>query len=92
MSFEMKNIRVFRVKSDNYDCWMSTEAYQSIRLEMSSGDFGAHTKREVWITPNQLEHLKWNRKTPFIDKMDRDDKQIWFFYDGHGDCNLEEVA
>ena len=88
----MKNIRVFRVKSDNYDCWMSAEAYQSIRLEMSSGDFGVHKKREVWVTANELEHLKYTRKTPFLDKTDSNDKQLWFFYDGYGDCNIEEVA
>lgn len=87
----MSQIRIFRVKSDNFNSYMSAEAYQSLRLEMSSGDFGAHKKRELWVTPNQLEQIKYHKGIGFVDKFDRDDKQIWLYYDGCGDCNIEEV-
>lgn len=45
----MKTI-IYRVKSDNFSGYMTDSAYSYLRLEMSSGDFGSHTAREVKLT------------------------------------------
>ncbi len=88
----MNKSQVFRVKSDNFDCYMSYEAYQSLRLSMSSGDFGAHKAKRLYVDGNQLERLKYHSKVGFVDMIEREDKQLWCYYDGCGDCNIEEVA
>lgn len=42
-------ITVIKLKSDNFDCLVTKEVYAQIRLEMSSGDFGAHQAYEVEV-------------------------------------------
>ena len=39
--------KLYRIKSDNYDCYMTPAAYKIIQLEMSTGDWHTHKKREV---------------------------------------------
>ena len=50
------SIRVLRVTSDNFiDQLMTFDAYELLKLEMSSGDFGSHTKEVVEV--DDYEHV-----------------------------------
>jgi hypothetical protein len=43
-------VKIFKLNSDNFqDALVTEEAYREIRLSMSSGDFGAHTKELVKV-------------------------------------------
>ena len=43
-------IKVLRLNSDNFDNVLVTvEAYQEIRLCMSTGDYNSHTVEEVYV-------------------------------------------
>jgi hypothetical protein len=83
---------VIRLKSDNYDCYVSVDAYKSIRLEMSSGDFGSHKTRFLEVDGNQLEKIK-STALGFLDLVMLGDKDCtellyWSFHQ-YGDCNYE---
>lgn len=44
-------IKVIRLNSDNFqDELVTIEAYEEIRLQMSSGDFGAHTIKYEYVS------------------------------------------
>jgi hypothetical protein len=40
---------VIKLKSDNFDCLVTPEAYNEIRLQMSTGDFGTHTHEYIRV-------------------------------------------
>lgn len=86
-------ITIYRLKSDNLDCFVSAEAYREITLQMSTGDFGAHRKRELTVTPDQLERIKYHSGKHFVDfttlGLGDDEELLWWFYDGQGDCTFE---
>lgn len=86
-----KIIKIIRLKSDNYDCYVSEAAYNEIRLQMSSGDYGSHVHKELTVSVNQLDDIKFSRGSGFVDfaPFDYDDKRAWYFYDGDGDCIVE---
>ena len=87
-------ITVIRLKADNYDCWVSEEAYQELRLLMSTGDFHTHRTKTLEVTPDQLENLKFHSGKGFLDFIDFRDGEpgnCWYWYDGSGDCVVEEV-
>lgn len=82
-----KCITVIRLKSDNFDCYVSEYAYKDISLQMSSGDYGSHRARYVLVSPNQLENIKYNSKMGYVDKTE---DQCFWFYPGDGDCYIED--
>lgn len=41
--------KVIKLKSDNFNCLVTKEAYKEIRLQMSTGDFHTHKAREVTV-------------------------------------------
>ena len=85
-------IQIVRLKSDNFDCYMSLNAYHELRLEMSSGDFGVHKTRLITVSPETLETIKYHKKPGFIDLVNVDGEVRWFFYDGEGDCVVESFS
>lgn len=91
----MKKITVYRVYSDNFNCWMSAEAYAESRLQMSTGDFHTHRARAIELTPNQYQNLIFHSGRVTVDFGpcgDGEDMELCFFYyDGNGDCDVEYV-
>jgi hypothetical protein len=93
----MNKTQLIRLKSDNYDCYVAPEVYEDITLTMSSGDYGAHIAKVVFVDSNQLEDIRWHKGIGLIDKgteiddMDQNEplEVVYYFYDGHGDCNIE---
>lgn len=87
----MNKVTIYRLKSDNFDCFVSEEAYQAIQLQMSSGDFGSHIARAVEVDPNQLENLRFHSGRDFVDYQLNGDEETpcWFHYTGDGDCIVE---
>lgn len=49
---------LIRVKSDNYDCWFTKEAYYYLTLIMSSGDYGSHKAYRIFGDESTLERCK----------------------------------
>jgi len=87
-------ITVIRLKSDNYNCYVSPEVYREITLTMSSGDYGAHKAREIEVSSNTLENIRYFSKgLGYIDKMPTDIEHnhagMYYFYNGTGDCWIE---
>jgi hypothetical protein len=87
---------VYRLKSYNFDSWVSEAAYQVISWEMSTGDYATHRKRAVELDANQLDNLIYHGSTrnkfgkvvkerKFTDFSDG----VWLYYDGLGDCYCE---
>ena len=100
----MGNI-VVRLKSDNYDCYVSAAAYQEIRLQMSTGVHATHRARFFEASPDQLENIKYHsstrdakgiekRRLGFVDLCTETENLgvavYWYFYDGHGDCYIDQ--
>ncbi len=48
----MNSITVVHVKSDNFEGLMTFEAYSEYRLQMSTGDFHAHSHMIVSALPD----------------------------------------
>jgi len=46
------------VKSDNFEGLITESAYHDLTLEMSSGDFGSHSKERRWFTKSQFKSLQ----------------------------------
>lgn len=46
------------VKSDNFEGYMTEQAYQELRLQMSSGDFGSHTVDRVALQPISVSSVR----------------------------------
>lgn len=40
---------VVKIKSDNFNCFLTVEAYKEIRLQMSTGDFHTHEYELVTV-------------------------------------------
>ena len=55
-------MKVVRLKSDNFDCFMSELVYNEIRLQMSSGDFGTHRVKHLEIPSYKIHSLKQKDK------------------------------
>lgn len=51
----MKTFKVIQIKSDNFDGLVTREAYEEIRLQMSTGDF--HTHKHSTVTVDSLENV-----------------------------------
>lgn len=87
----MNTTTIIRLKSDNFDCFVSLEAYRVIRLQMSSGDFGAHRARSIEVSPETMERLRWHSGHGFVDLSHQEgpDRVLWSFYDGKGDVDIQ---
>ena len=90
---------VYRLKSDNYNCWVSLEAYKEIILQMSTGDYCTHKAKAFKVNSNTLENIKWHQSKGYIDITycfepelgDEHYTKCYSFYDGFGDCTFEPV-
>jgi len=49
---ERNQMKMIKLKSDNFNCLVTESAYKVIRLQMSSGDFGSHTADTLEVKPN----------------------------------------
>lgn len=80
----MKQIKVIRIKSDNYNTYMSIPAYKEATLQMSTGDHATHQHKELMVTPDQLEDLKFESTLGFIDLAYLEDSECddlyWFYF------------
>lgn len=79
-------MKIIRVKSDNFNCWMSEDFYYRAILSMSSGDYGSHMARFLEVGSSF---------DPFTDLNGREffdlDGDLELYYDGRGDCIIESV-
>jgi hypothetical protein len=84
---------IYRLISDNYDCYVSESAYREITLQMRSGDYGSHAALRLEIWSSEIyEDLRWHSGVGLIDLISDptgDDPTVWHHYDGHGDCYVE---
>jgi hypothetical protein len=85
----MNTRTIIRLKSDNFDCFVTYDAYCRITHTMSSGDFGSHKHRVLEMESNQVENLKWHSGKGLIDLTHRDGELVFAYYDGKGDCTFE---
>jgi len=86
-------ITVIRLKSDNYNCYVSIDAYKAITLEMSTGDYGSHQSREIEVSCNKYQDILFSNKFGFIDLeiTQYEEDSYWVIYDGKGDIYKENM-
>lgn len=84
----MNTITVIRLKSSEYNCYVSVNAYRAIILnDMSTAEYNTHRYREIEITPDRLEDIKYHNKLGYIDVR----SGYYELYDGNGDVNYELI-
>ena len=72
-------MKVYKVKSDNFEGLITKDAYKELTLQMSTGDFHAHTKRIVEVED-------WENVTTIEDLFENDESYIGQF------STLEELG
>jgi len=50
-------IPILWVESDNFEGFITNQAYRDLTLEMSSGDYGSHIKETRWFEKAEYEKL-----------------------------------
>ena len=69
----MKNYNiVYRVKSDNFDGYLSAVAYRQLCLSMSSGDFGCHSKQRFELSNFNLGQKLRTEKLTYVELFDEE--------------------
>lgn len=51
-------MKIVRIKSDNYNCYMRETVYNEVRLQMSTGDFHTHRVKHLEISSYKIHSLK----------------------------------
>lgn len=64
-------VKLIRIKSDNYDCYLDQKSYQDIILTMSTGDYATHKAIIVHVGTHRLDELK-------LITFDEDNQGYWF--------------
>lgn len=82
---EPSDITVIRLKSDNYDLWVSESAYHYIKLQMSTGDYHTHKARSVKIPARKFDPYSF--KSGYLD-IEEGEETVWMTYID-GDCFFE---
>jgi len=87
---------IVRLKSDNYDCYVSESAYNEICLQMSTGDHATHRAKVVTVDCDKLNNIQFHSvgsySSGFVDYLRVEDEFVdgamaWYCYDG-GDCYI----
>lgn len=50
-------VPILWVESDNFEGFITNQAYRDLTLEMSSGDYGSHIKETRWVEKAEYEKL-----------------------------------
>ncbi len=85
--YQLHKVVVYRLKSDNYDCYVCPRTYRAITLTMSTGDYGAHRAKRIELDGDTLNRIMSDSKQGYICKL-TDEEGMFEFYDGSGDCEV----